>query len=130
MRGPIRVASWPMQSGAISSSTASLVEATARKPKASPQPSNPLSVVTLTSSESAAGRLLSPQAEASDLLAALNGIRSGKVSMLVIIIFGTLITARALAPSTLRVTASDGADVDRRRDRDTQDRAARSPLPA
>src|SRR5215469_9281266 len=85
MRGPIRVASWPMQSGEISSSIASLAEATARKPKVSPQPSNPLSVVTLTSSESAAGRFLSPQAEASDLLPALNGTRSGKVSIPVMI---------------------------------------------
>jgi hypothetical protein len=76
-----------MHSGAISSSTVSLADVTARKPKASPQPSNPLSVVTLTSSESAAGRSLSPHAEALDLLP--NGIRSGKVSMLVIIIFAT-----------------------------------------
>jgi hypothetical protein len=44
-------------------------------------PTNLWSVVTLTSSESAAGKLLSPQAEASDLMPALNGMRSGTVSM-------------------------------------------------
>src|SRR5215831_10777140 len=114
MRGPIRVASWPMQSGAISSSTASFAEATARNPKASPQPSNPLSVVTLTSSESAAGRLLSPQAEAAAGLKR-NAQREG---------FDTrdyhlwpggspsnpqlcwgLLAADALAPSTLSISA-------------------------
>lgn len=71
----------------MSSSTASLAEATARKPNASPHPSNPWSVVTLTSNESAAGEFLSPQAEASDLLPALSGIRNGKVSTAVMIIF-------------------------------------------
>jgi hypothetical protein len=39
-------------------------------------PTNLWSVVTLTSSESADGKLLSPQAEASDLAPALNGMRS------------------------------------------------------
>jgi len=89
MRGEIRVASWPMQSGAISSSIANLADETARKPKASPQPSNPWSVVTLTSNESAAGRSLSPQAAASDLLPRLRGIRSGKVSILAMIIMAS-----------------------------------------
>src|SRR5258708_7094657 len=88
--GSIRVASWPIQSGAISWSIASLAEATARTPKASPQPINPWSVVTLTSNESAAGRSLSPQAEASDVFPALNGIRSGMGSTRVMIIFWVL----------------------------------------
>jgi hypothetical protein len=57
-------ASRPMQSSAISSSIANLAVETARKPKVSPQPSNPWSVVTLTSSESATGKPLSHQAEA------------------------------------------------------------------
>src|SRR6185295_9094521 len=84
------VASWPTQSGAINWSIASLAEATARNPNASPHPTSPWSVVTLTSSESAAGKLLSPQAEASDLVPALNGMRSGTVSMPVMIIFEDL----------------------------------------
>jgi hypothetical protein len=46
--------------------------------------------VTLTSNESAAGKLLSPQAEASDLVPALNGMRSGMASMSAMIIFGDL----------------------------------------
>src|SRR6516165_5469354 len=86
MRGAICIASLPRQNGAISSSIANLTDVTARKPKASPQPCNPWSVVTLTSKESAAGRSLSPQAAASELLPALNGIRSGKVSILAMII--------------------------------------------
>ena len=65
----------------MSSSTANLTNVAALKPKASPQPSNPSSVVTLTSKESAAGRSLSPQAAASDLLPGLKGMRSGKVSI-------------------------------------------------
>jgi hypothetical protein len=92
-----------MQSGAISSSTASLAEATARKPKASPQPSNHLSVVTLTSSESTAGGFLSPQAEASDL-------RSGKVSIAVMIISNPLIGGRAPAAGDMEDLTRDQAD--------------------
>src|SRR5215469_17211053 len=84
--GPICVASRPMQSGAISSSMANFAEDTARKPKVSPQPSSPWSVVTLTSRESATGKSLSPQAEAAARVPDLNGIRSGKVSTLAIII--------------------------------------------
>src|SRR5499427_10609036 len=86
MSGAICVASRPTQNGAISSSTANLTEVVALKPKASPQPSNPSSVVTLTSKESAAGRSLSAQAAASDLLPGLKGIRSAKVSTLAMII--------------------------------------------
>lgn len=86
MRGETRVASWPMHSGAISSLIANLAEETARKPKVSPQPSSPSSVVTLTSNESAAGMSLSPHAAASDRVPGLRGIRSGKVSILAMII--------------------------------------------
>src|SRR6266481_4638229 len=86
MRGAIRVASRPMQSGAMSSSTANFADETARKPKASPHPSNPSSVVTLMISESAAGNPLSPHAAASAVLPRLTGIRSGKASTLAIII--------------------------------------------
>src|SRR4051794_24936083 len=86
IKASIRVASCPMQSGPISWSTASLTDATARNPNASPHPTNPSSVVTLTRRESAAGRLLSPQAEASDRIPPLNGIRNGMESTLVMII--------------------------------------------
>src|SRR6202044_3821837 len=79
-----------MQSGAINWSTASFAEATARNPKASPHPTNPASVVTFTSSESAAGLLLSLQAESSNLVPVLKGIRNGTVSMSVMIIFEDL----------------------------------------
>jgi hypothetical protein len=80
---PAAIGTLEVQSGAISSSMASLADMTARKPKASPQPSNPWSVVTLTSKESAAGRSLSPQAVgAGDAAPRLKGMRSGKVSIL------------------------------------------------
>ena len=58
-------------------------------PKDPPHPSSPWSVVTLASSESTARRPFGPQAEVSDLLPGLNGIRSGNVSMLVMIIGGS-----------------------------------------
>jgi len=61
---------------------------TARNPKASPHLTNPWSVVTLTSNESGAGKLLSPQAEASDLAPVLNGMRNGMASIPAMIIFG------------------------------------------
>src|ERR1700754_366050 len=89
MSGPISVASRPTHDGAINSSIANLAEATARKPKVSPQPSKPWSVVTLTSNESATGRSLSPQAEAAARVFDLNGIRSGKVSILAMIMFNS-----------------------------------------
>ena len=49
------------ESGAISSSTANFADRTARKPNASPRPSNPWSVLTLTTSESATGSPFSPR---------------------------------------------------------------------
>src|ERR1700691_2586346 len=79
-----------MQSGAINWSTASLAEATARTPKATPHPTNPASVVSFTSSESDAGLLLSLQAESSNLVPTLKGIRNGTLSMSVMIIFEDL----------------------------------------
>jgi hypothetical protein len=69
---------------------ASLAAATARKPKDSPHPTNPWSVVTLTRSESAAGKLLSPQADAADLLPAWNGMRSAMGSTPVMIMLKEL----------------------------------------
>jgi hypothetical protein len=60
--------------------SANLAERTARKPKASPQVSNAWSVVTLTRRESAAGRPLSPQAEAAAWVSGLKGMRTGNVS--------------------------------------------------
>jgi hypothetical protein len=118
-----------MQSGEISSSIMSLAEATARKPKASAQPSNPLSVLTLTSNESAAGKFLSTQAEALGLLPALNGTRSGTASMPVIVIFGAMMPAR-VDTNHFSCQQGNGADADRRWDPRIQDQVVRSPLSA
>jgi len=85
MSGAMPEASWPTHSGAISSSIARCVTGTASNPKASPQPSIPWSVVTFTSRESTAGRSFWPQADAADLIPGLNGMRSGNVSILAMI---------------------------------------------
>jgi hypothetical protein len=64
----------PTHKGAITCSIAALTAGIAVKPNASPQPTIPLSVVTLTSRESALLAFFDPQADSADLLPLANGM--------------------------------------------------------
>src|SRR5450432_4092703 len=70
-----------MHSGAMICSTATLTAGIDVKPNDSPQPTTPLSVVTLTTSESAVLRSLSPHAPTSDFPPAVNGMRKAIASI-------------------------------------------------
>lgn len=71
----------PRQSGAITLSMAALTTGTTVKPKLSPHPTSPLSVVTLSNSESTVLRSLPPHAPASDLPPTVKGMRRGIASI-------------------------------------------------
>src|SRR4029077_15581751 len=70
-----------MHSGAMICSPATLTAGIDVKPNDSPQPTTPLSVVTLTTSESTVLRSLSPHAPTSDFPPAVNGMRRAIASM-------------------------------------------------
>src|SRR5882672_11225678 len=70
-----------MHNGAMICSIATLTAGIDVKPNDSPQPTTPLSVVTLTNSESTVLRSLSPHAPTSDFPPAVNGMRKAIASM-------------------------------------------------
>src|SRR5450631_1791066 len=76
----------PIHNGAITFSIAALTAGIAVKPNASPQPTIPPSVVTLTSNESALLAFFFPQADAADLPPPANGMLTTMASIIAIFI--------------------------------------------
>src|SRR5471032_577256 len=77
-----------MYSGPTILSTATRTEGIAVKPKVSPQPTVPSSVVILTTRESTVCRPPLPHTAGADFPPTVNGIRRGNVSIFSIFIFG------------------------------------------
>ncbi|SOY44849.1 hypothetical protein CBM2585_A130326 [Cupriavidus taiwanensis] len=80
----IWLASRPMQAGASICSIAALTAGMPTNPKVSPQPTRPSSVLTFSSSESAACMPAPPQTPAAETPPTVNGMRSTMASMLAI----------------------------------------------
>src|ERR1700704_6570352 len=76
----------PMHKGAMTSSIAALTAGIAVKPKASPQPIIPPSVVTLTRSESALLAFFFPQADSADLPPPATGMPTRRAWIIAIFI--------------------------------------------